>query len=146
MSIGIDFDKLDRALEKLERLARYMEDPKYRKKRLRARKMLKYREEKKRELQRLKLQRRRSKPPLVEEELSPEAIEEKIKRYEASGTGQVNCVVCGTPFEVDLKYLAYLARLYGNVDPDTFAVCPICRMNKKCVSSIKRKMKKLRSF
>jgi len=146
MSIGINFDKLDRALEKLERLARYMEDPKYRKKRLRARKMLKYREEKRRELQRLRLQRRRSKPVPAEEELPPEAIEEKIKRYEASETGQVNCVVCGAPFEVDLKYLAYLARLYGNVDPDTFAICPICRMDKKCISSIKRKVKKLRSF
>jgi len=142
MSIGIDFDKLDRALEKLERLARYMEDAKYRKGYFKTRKMQKYREEKKRELQRFKLG---NQPPHVEE-LSPEAIEEKIKRYEASGTGRVNCVVCGTPFEVDLKYLAYLARLYGNVDPDTFAICPVCRMDKKCVSSIKRKMKKLRSF
>jgi len=144
--IGINFDKLDRALEKLERLVRYMEDPKYRKRRLRARKVLKYREEKKRELQQLKLRRRRSKPPLIEEELSPEAIEAKIKKYEESGTGQVNCVVCGVPFEVDLKYLAYLARLYGNVDPDAFAICPICRMDRKLVSSFKRKVKKLKSF
>jgi len=140
----ISFDKLDRALRRLEMIARYMEDSKYRKKYLIIRSVNKKREKLKQEL--LENASRSQVEVEVEQQQPAMSIEEKIKMYENAGLMNIKCISCGTPFEVDAKQLAFLARLYGGVDPDMFAVCPICRSNKKTISKMKRTLKKRSIF
>lgn len=124
----IDFDKLDKAIEKLRMFARATVDAQYRN-----------------FLARVPSRHGRRKVRLSEEQLEQEyqSIEQKIRKYEGAGLIKLPCVACGQPFEVDSRSLAFLARLYGGVDPDTFAICPTCRStNKKAVSRMKRAVKR----
>jgi len=125
----IDFDKLDKALKKLEMAMKAFMDPKYRKHLVAVRAMQKQRAKARKE--REKAIRRLNKWPQLESRASSqsklaELMRMKIADYGKIGKTKMKCSYCGRLFNVDTRDLLFQASIH-HVNPDIFAMCPQCR-------------------
>ena len=125
----IDFNKLDKALKKLEMAMKAFMDPEYRKRLVAVRSMqeqrAKARKEREKAIRRLDKWRQLESRASSQWKLA-ELMRMKIADYGKIGKTKMKCTYCGRVFNVDTRDLLLQASIY-HVNPDIFAMCLQCR-------------------